>query len=129
LKNPEGYDLEEPEVAEDSSAMLGIEDPAKEVTFEEPRHSQDLERSPSSGIYSPRHRSLRSKSLVGQVHIGRAMRIRIGAMGGWSAIAGAGATALLTRVGPFPGTQLAELGAVWAGITAFLWIILAKLAK
>ncbi|HEV2225316.1 MAG TPA: hypothetical protein VGR56_00765 [Nitrososphaerales archaeon] len=120
---------EEPEVAEDSSSMLGIESTDQDVTAQEGSQLQELTSARSHGIYRPKHQALKSKSSLGSLHIGSKMRIRIGAMAGWSALAGAGATALLTKAGPFPGTQLAELGAVWAGITAFLWIIVAKLAK
>jgi hypothetical protein len=129
LGSPEGYIGEEPEVAEDSSSMLGIESTDQDATMQETSPSHDLTSTHSNGIYQPKHQSLKSKSALGPLHFGSKTRIRIGAVAGWSALAGAGAAALMTRAGPFPGTQLAELGAVWAGITAFLWIIAAKLAK
>ncbi|HEY6284014.1 MAG TPA: hypothetical protein VIW22_08835 [Nitrososphaerales archaeon] len=129
LGSPEGYFGEEPEVANDSSSMLGIESTHPDATTQESTPSQDSTSRHSNGIYRPKHHSLKSESALGPLHFGGKMRIRIGAMAGWSALAGAGAAALLTRAGPFPGTQLAELGAVWAGITAFLWIFVAKLAK
>lgn len=130
LRNQEGYLLEEPTVAEDSSAMMGIESSVQESITEEAAPSQDLVSTRSHGIYRPKRQSLRKKSsLLGMLHFGGNMRIRIGAVAGWSAMAGAGAISLFTRAGPFPGTQLAELGAVWGGIAAFLWIIIAKLKK
>ncbi|HEV2138479.1 MAG TPA: hypothetical protein VGR53_06525 [Nitrososphaerales archaeon] len=129
LGSPEGYFGEEPEVADDSSSMLGIESTDQDATAQEDSPSKDSTSARTHGIYRPKHHSLESKSALGGLHFGGKTRIRIGAMSGWSALAGAGATALLTRAGPFPGTQLAELSAVWAGITAFLWIIVAKLAK
>ncbi|MDA4127780.1 MAG: hypothetical protein OK452_11365 [Thaumarchaeota archaeon] len=129
MGSPEGYIGEEPEVAEDSSSMLGIESTDQDVTMQETSTSQDSGSSHSHGIYRPKHHSQKSKSALAPLHFGGRTRIRIGAMAGWSALAGAGAAALLTRAGPFPGSQLAELGAVWAGITAFLWIVVAKLAK
>jgi hypothetical protein len=48
---------------------------------------------------------------------------------GWSAVAGAGALILLGRAGPFPGTQLSELLATWAGVAGILWVASAKLRK
>lgn len=130
LRIQERYLLEEPTVAEDSSAMMGLESTVQESTKEEVAPSQDLATTHSHGIYRPKYQALRKKSsLLGMLHFVGNMRIRIGAVAGWSAMAGAGAIALFTRAGPFPGTQLAELGAVWGGITAFLWIIIAKLKK
>jgi hypothetical protein len=128
LGSPEGYVGEEPEVAEDSSSMLGIESTDQDATMQETSPSHDLTSTHSNGIYRPKHQALKSKS-ASPLHFGSITRIRIGAVAGWSALAGAGAAALLTRAGPFAGTQLAELGAVWAGVTAFLWITVAKLAK
>ncbi len=123
LGNPEGDFDEEPEIAEDSAAMMGIES-----TVQSP--SQGFASSRSSGIYSPKHHSSGMKSsFLGVLHIQGSMRIRIGVEAGWSALVGAGTVALLTRAGPFPGNQIAELGAVWGGIAAFLWIVLAKLSK
>ena len=129
LRNQEGYLLEEPTVAEDSSAMMGLQSTVQEATMVEVAPSQDLASTHSNGIYRPKYHSLRNKSLFGRLHFGGAFRMRIGAVVGWTALAGSGAVALLTRAGPFPGTQLAELGAVWGSIAAFLWIILAKFSK
>src|SRR5712692_7086668 len=119
-RNQEDYFDGEPEVAEDSSSMMGIESTVQEST-DGASHSPYFARPISDGIYRPRHHSL------GMLHFGRSMRIRIGAEAAWGALAGAGAVALLTRAGPFPGIQLAELGALWGGIASFLWIVVAKL--
>jgi hypothetical protein len=130
MRNPEAYIGEEPEVAEDSSSMLGLEGSVQESTTEGALRSQDLVSTRSQRIYRPKHQSSgKTSSFSGMLHFRGNMRIRIGVTAGWSALAGAGAAALLTRTGPFPGTPLAELGAVWAGVTAFLWIVVAKLAK
>ena len=129
MRSPEEYFDEEPEVATDSSSMLGIESTYPDPTKQESSSSQDLTSRHSDGIYQPKHHSNENKSVLGALHIGGKTRVRIGAVAGWSALAGIGVADLLTRAGPFPGTQLAELGAVWAGITAFLWMFVSKLAK
>ena len=128
LGNQEGYMLDEPTVAEDSNSMLGIGSPVQESKMMEAPRAHNFANPRPNGIYRVKHHSLKTKSsLLEGLHFGGNMRIRIGALAGWSAMAGAGAFALFTRAGPFPGTQLAELGAVWGGIAAFLWIIIAKL--
>jgi len=126
-RNQEDYFDGEPEVAEDSSSMMGIESTVQEST-DGASHSPYFARPISDGIYRPRHHSLGMKSsFLGMFHFGRNIQIRIGAEAAWGALASAGAVALLTRAGPFPGIQLAELGALWGGIASFLWIVVAKL--
>jgi hypothetical protein len=57
------------------------------------------------------------------------IQVRGVAVLGWSAVAGVGAVLMLSRAGPFPGTQLAALAGTWAGISAVLWILPSKLRK
>jgi len=108
--------------------MMGIESTVQESAAEEALPSPYFARPISDGIYRPKYHSLGMKSsFLGMLHFGRSMRFRIGAEAAWGALASAGAVALLTRAGPFPGIQLAELGALWGGIASFLWIMIAKL--
>jgi hypothetical protein len=118
----------------DTAAVGEIQDSTEgaveqEPLMDEPAETQEFTRQIQHKIYRPKHRSLGMQSSLGKLHLKGAMRTRILATAGWSTMAGAGAAALMTRAGPFPGTQLAELGAVWAGITAFLWIAISKLSK
>ncbi len=57
-------------------------------------------------------------------------RLRLAAVLGWSAVAATGtATLMLSRHGPAPMLQIGELGATWAGISGFLWLLTSKLSK
>jgi hypothetical protein len=126
--NPD-EDIDQAAVGDDSVPMAGPGGAAQEAVMEDPPATQTRANATQHKIYRPKHHAVGMKSSLGVLNFGRSMRIRIVAMAGWSAMAGAGAVVLLTRPGPFPGTQMAELGAVWAGISAFLWIALAKLSK
>ena len=129
LRNPEGDFAEEPEVAEDSSLMMGIESTNGGSSTVKDFEMHVLSRSGSRGIYRPKHYSSGMKSSLSEkLHLRGGLRVRIGVEAAWGALAGAGAVSLLTRAGTLPVPQLAELGAVWGGIAAFLWIILGKLS-
>jgi len=54
---------------------------------------------------------------------------RIGALAGWSCVAIAGAALIVSSSGLLASVRLAELGGVWAAVSALLWFIPAKLAK
>jgi hypothetical protein len=56
-------------------------------------------------------------------------KLRISAIAGWSAVSAVGAVGLMIRNGPTLATSMAELGAVWAGITVGLWVFTTKLGK
>jgi hypothetical protein len=95
---------------------------------------EESAQTPASGktphkIYRPKHRALGRTTSIGRLSFKGMVRPNILATAGWSAMSGAGVAALFIRAGPFPGTQLAELGAVWAGIAAFLWFGVSKLTK
>jgi hypothetical protein len=101
----------------------------QETVTEEAAEARELPRETPHRIYRPKHRAFGKQASLGKLHFKGAMRTRILATAGWSATVSAGVAALLVRAGPFPGTQLAELGAVWAGIAAFLWFSISKLSK
>ncbi|MDA4124002.1 MAG: hypothetical protein OK438_00935 [Thaumarchaeota archaeon] len=68
-------------------------------------------------------------SARGFFQVGSLIRLRLGALVGWTSIAGTGALLLLNRGGPFPATQLSELLATWAGVSGILWVVSARLKK
>jgi hypothetical protein len=56
-------------------------------------------------------------------------RLRILAVAGWSAVPAVGAAVIVLRELPNLATSLTELGAVWAGVSVGLWVLITKLGK
>jgi hypothetical protein len=57
------------------------------------------------------------------------IRVKLGAVAGWSSVAAVGAAVILMNPGPLIGVRLAELGAIWGAISALVWFLPGKLIK
>ena len=73
--------------------------------------------------------SPKSRSRFGSFSGPLPIRVKIGAVAGWSVVAAVGAAALVMSPGPLMGVRLAELGAVWGAISALVWFLPGKLIK
>jgi hypothetical protein len=112
-----------------SVGVIPVQTEAPEVVVQEaaaaPKETSPL---PSSNNAEWPPTSVRMAPL-GSFHLGGSIRFRLGALFGWSCMAGAGVINLLSRSGPFPATQMSELLATWAGVAGIIWVVSARLSK
>jgi hypothetical protein len=79
------------------------------------------------GTWKTFHNSPKSKRRSGSASPGLSVRARIGAIAGWSCLAGTGAVLILMNPGTILALRLSVLGAAWAGISAAVWVLPSKL--
>ena len=68
-------------------------------------------------------------SLPSLTSISRSMRLRFISIGAWSGVTLIGAGAIMSSAGSTEMMKLDVLGAVWAGVTGSVWILVGRLAK
>jgi len=79
------------------------------------------------GTWKTFHNSPKSKRRSSSASAGLSVRVRIGAIAGWSCLAGTGAVLILMNPGTILALRLGVLSAAWAGISAAIWVLPSKL--
>jgi hypothetical protein len=121
--SPDGYMQDESPVEEEVAAIENVQADEQSTAAPQDHGYPPMEGEGYNQYFGP---SPKSKSKFALAPALSARQVKIGSLIAWGAISGAGAAMIAMGPASVMGLRLAEIGAIWAGLSAALWFIPSK---
>jgi hypothetical protein len=122
--SPDGYLQDGTPVEEEVAAIESVQADEQSTAATLDNAYPPLEGEGYNQYYSPTPKSKSKHALVPTLS---AKQVKVSSLISWGGISGAGAAMIAMGPASVMGLHLAELGAIWAGLSVALWLIPSKL--